>query len=121
MSLADRHCIPCKKGERPMRSEEAQRRLREVPNWTLADQGKALVRRFSFPDFASAEAFAREVGRIAEEEGHHPILCYSWGWCEVKWFTHAIDGLHENDFIMAAKTDRIWKSRFESEDACRKG
>ena len=67
-----------------------------------------LERVFQFPDFAQALAFTNRVGALAEEEGHHPALLTEWGKVTVAWWTHAIGGLHRNDFIMAAKTDQIY-------------
>jgi 4a-hydroxytetrahydrobiopterin dehydratase len=66
-----------------------------------------LAARFDFKDFVEALSFANEVGRVAEAEGHHPELCLSWGWLKVRIWTHAIDGLSENDFILAAKIDQL--------------
>jgi 4a-hydroxytetrahydrobiopterin dehydratase len=66
-----------------------------------------LEKRFEFPDFAGALAFTNKVGEIAEEEGHHPKLTTEWGSVVVTWWSHKIGGLHRNDFIMAAKTDKL--------------
>jgi 4a-hydroxytetrahydrobiopterin dehydratase len=80
-----------------------------VPDWhvTAVDGVKALRRSFTFQDFAQALAFTNKVGALAEEQGHHPALLTEWGKVTVTWWTHAIGGLHKNDFIMAAKTDRL--------------
>ena len=84
----------------------------QVSDWELVeDDGLRKLRRvFSFDDFARALAFTNKVGEIAEEEGHHPALLTEWGRTTVTWWTHKIDGLHRNDFIMAAKTDELFRS-----------
>jgi 4a-hydroxytetrahydrobiopterin dehydratase len=81
----------------------------EVPDWAVVRQDGVprLDRVFTFPDFAAALAFTRKVGALAETEGHHPALLTEWGRVTVTWWTHAIRGLHRNDFVMAAKTDRL--------------
>jgi 4a-hydroxytetrahydrobiopterin dehydratase len=73
----------------------------------LVDGGLRIERRFSFSNFAQANAFIAEVARLAETEGHHPDICFGWGWATVSWQTKKIKGLHENDFIMAAKTGQL--------------
>jgi 4a-hydroxytetrahydrobiopterin dehydratase len=80
-----------------------------IPEWELVvrDDIPRLERVFSFPDFQQALAFTQRVGELAEEEGHHPALLTEWGRVTVTWWTHKIRGLHRNDFIMAAKTDRL--------------
>ena len=78
----------------------------ELKGWnTAADHH--LTRNYLFPDFVSAMAFVNKVGALAEEQGHHPDICFGWGKAHVTWFTHKIKGLHENDFIMAAKTNQL--------------
>jgi 4a-hydroxytetrahydrobiopterin dehydratase len=69
-----------------------------------------LTRRFAFDNFAHALTFTNRVGDIAEQEGHHPALLTEWGKVTVSWWTHAIGGLHKNDFVMAAKTDEVFRS-----------
>ena len=90
-----------------MTRAEAERFLGEVPEWSLSDDGTRIERRFPFDDFAKAQAFVNEVGDLAEEEGHHPDIAFGWGYANVVFYTHKIKGLHENDFIMAAKVDRF--------------
>jgi 4a-hydroxytetrahydrobiopterin dehydratase len=84
----------------------------KVPEWQVVEQAgvKRLKRVFKFDDFAQALAFTNRVGEIAEEEGHHPVLVTEWGRVTVTWWTHKIGGLHQNDFIMAAKTDQLYES-----------
>ena len=80
---------------------------REIPEWTMVvrDGIARLQRAFSFPSFVEALAFTNAVGALAEEAGHHPAITTEWGRVTVEWWTHAIAGLHRNDFVMAAKTD----------------
>ena len=90
-----------------MGAEEAGRLVSLVSGWTLEEEAKGIRREFRFRNFAEAMQFARRVGEIAEAEGHHPDLSVGWGYCTVRFHTHAIRGLHENDFIMAAKVSRL--------------
>lgn len=106
MSLADKHCIPCRGGVPPLAGLELERLRAQLPDWQVVD-GHHLVRTFTFPDFRTALDFVNRVGAIAEEEGHHPDLLLSWGKVEVKTWTHTIDGLTESDFILAAKIDKL--------------
>lgn len=79
----------------------------QVPEWDLLDQETKLQRQFKFDNFVDAMHFAARVGELAEQEGHHPDITFGWGYCTVLFYTHKIKGLHENDFIMAAKTDLL--------------
>ena len=81
--------------------------LKEVPGWELANDGKAIKRRFKFKNFKTALAFVNKAGDIAEAEGHHPDITFGWGYAEFLLWTHAIGGLHENDFIMASKINQL--------------
>jgi 4a-hydroxytetrahydrobiopterin dehydratase len=110
MSLADQRCVPCKGGVPPLQGEELGRFTAEVPGWEVVD-GHHIVRSFAFPDFAAALEFVNQVGAVAEEEGHHPDLCLSWGRVDVKTYTHKINGLTESDFVLAAKIDRLFSQR----------
>jgi 4a-hydroxytetrahydrobiopterin dehydratase len=84
---------------------------RHVSDWGIVERDgiKRLRRVFSVDDFALALAFTKKVGELAEEEGHHPALLTEWGRTTVTWWTHKIKGLHRNDFIMAAKTDELYR------------
>jgi len=106
MSLAGKHCVPCRGGVPPVQGAELERLKAEVPGWQVVD-GHHLTKTFHFPDFRTALDFVNKAGAIAEEEGHHPDLLLSWGKVEVKTWTHKIDGLTESDFILAAKIDQI--------------
>ncbi len=107
MTLKNKTCEPCRGGVPPLTLDAAQAMLANVPAWVLNASGTRLSRRFEFTDFATAQAFAVKVGEASDTEGHHPVLSYSWGYCEVVFYTHKIGGLHENDFIMAAKVNAL--------------
>jgi 4a-hydroxytetrahydrobiopterin dehydratase len=106
-SLTTKTCIPCQGGVPPLEREAAERYLREVRGWTLDENASRIHKGFRFRNFADAQAFAVRVGELAEQEGHHPTITYGWGHVEVEIWTHKIHGLHENDFILAAKIDRL--------------
>jgi 4a-hydroxytetrahydrobiopterin dehydratase len=109
-NLADLHCTPVRKEDRPLEEAEIKKYSAEIPAWTVT-RGEAeprLERAFRFRDFAGALAFAVRIGELAEAEDHHPMLTVEWGRLTVAWWTHRIRGLHRNDFIMAAKTDRAY-------------
>ncbi|MGH8728645.1 MAG: 4a-hydroxytetrahydrobiopterin dehydratase [Burkholderiales bacterium] len=105
--LAKKTCTACRGGVPPLAAAEAERLLKDTPGWSLADDAKCIKRSFRFDDFAAAMNFARKVGALAEDEGHHPDIHFGWGYCEVTFYTHKIKGLHENDFIMAAKVNAL--------------
>ena len=107
MSLTAKSCVPCRGGVPPLGPDEAKRYLREVPGWALGGAASRIERHFSFADFAETLAFVNRVGALAEAEGHHPDICFGWGTCNVVFYTHKIKGLHENDFIMAAKVNDL--------------
>jgi len=100
-------CTPCRGGIPPLERAEAEALLVETPGWTLAYDGGRLERSFTFRNFAQALEFVNGVGRLAEEQGHHPEISFGWGHATVSWRTKKIKGLHRNDFVMAAKTDRV--------------
>ena len=104
--LTQKKCVPCRGGILPMTVEQAQDLLRAIPSWRL-EEGK-LVRDFGFKNFKEAIIFINKVGDIAEGEGHHPnIFLHSWNKVTLTLFTHKINGLHQNDFILAAKINTI--------------
>lgn len=104
-------CVPCRKGDPPLTRSEIDAYLPQVPDWSLKEHDGVprLERVFKFKDFAESLVFTNRVGELAEAEDHHPALLTEWGRVTVTWWTHAIGGLHRNDFIMAAKTDEIYK------------
>jgi len=107
-SLAEERCTPSRPEERIADAELGAWAAR-VPLWSLERGGAEprLSRRFRFADFALALAFANRIGAIADAENHHPELTVEWGRVQVRWWTHVCRGLHRNDFVMAAKTDRL--------------
>lgn len=107
--LMKKQCIPCKKGAPKLPDEQIHSLQSQVPEWTVMEQDgvKKLGRQFLFNNFAEALAFTNQVGELAETQGHHPVLVTEWGEVMVIWWTHKIGGLHQNDFIMAAKTDQL--------------
>lgn len=109
VALAEQKCSACHKDAPSVTEEEITQLKPQIPDWKMVEvEGqKRLERTFSFPDFQQALAFTNRVGEAAEAEGHHPALLTEWGKVTVTWWTHAISGLHKNDFIMAAQTDRI--------------
>lgn len=107
--LTQMKCVACRGGIPPMTRAEMEEYLPQVPDWSVITEDgiDRLERVFTFPDFVQALGFANRVGHAAEEEGHHPAILVEWGRATVRWWTHKIRGLHANDFIMAAKTDRL--------------
>ena len=108
--LANSNCEACRAGAPLVSDEELPELLREIPDWTpvVIDNVMRLERSYSFPNFVAAIGFTNQVGELAEAEDHHPALLTEWGKVTVTWWTHKIKGLHRNDFIMAAKTDRAY-------------
>ena len=100
----------CQTGVRALGAADISRRLPELDQWTV-ERGWHLVKSFSFPDFAEALAFVNRVGTIAEKLGHHPDLYLTWGAVRVDTWTHSIDGLSENDFVLAVKIDELRRER----------
>lgn len=105
MSLTTKTCTPCRGGVPPLTRLEAERLLAETPGWKLNDAAAQIERTFVFADFAGALGFVQRIAALAEQEAHHPDICFGWGYCRVALYTHKIGGLHENDFILAAKID----------------
>jgi 4a-hydroxytetrahydrobiopterin dehydratase len=105
--LAAKTCTPCRGGEPPLTGEEARRLHKEAPEWELLDDAHRIARTFRFRNFGEALAFVDKVGALAESEGHHPDISFGWGYATLSLQTKKIKGLHENDFIMASKIDRL--------------
>ena len=103
-------CVACRGGEPLISDEELQEFLPQLPDWRIVEvQGvNRLERRFKFKNFRESLTFTNQVGEIAEQEDHHPLIQTEWGKVTVNWWTHKIKGLHRNDFIMAAKTDELY-------------
>ncbi len=109
-SLLEAKCVPYRKGERTASEEQVAEYHKQVPDWEIVEREgiRRLERVFKFNDFVQALAFTNQVGHLAEAENHHPALLTEWGRVTVTWWTHAVKGLHRNDFIGAAKTDQLY-------------
>ena len=107
-ALADRKCKPCEGGVAPLTAAEAQKFLAQLsPEWALAGEARAIRREFRFRDFYRTMSFVNAIAHIANIEDHHPDLEVGYNYCRVRFTTHAIGGLSENDFVCAAKVDLI--------------
>lgn len=107
--LENRHCEACRADAPRVTPDQIEELKPGIPEWDLivVDGVKRLTRTFGFSNFEQALAFTNRVGAIAEQENHHPALLTEWGSVTVTWWTHKIQGLHVNDFIMSAKTDAL--------------
>ena len=103
-NLAEKHCVPCHGGVPRLADEEIAPLLGQLEGWE-AVEGHHLSKAYRFTNFAEALSFVNRVGAVAEAEGHHPDLSFGWGYARVTIYTHAIDGLSESDFILAARID----------------
>jgi 4a-hydroxytetrahydrobiopterin dehydratase len=106
-TLAEKTCTPCRGGIPPLARDEALRLQKQAPDWALRDDARRIERTFRFRNFREALGFVQRVGELAETEGHHPDISFGWGYASVSLTTKKIKGLHENDFIMASKIDRM--------------
>jgi len=111
-SIADQVCEACRADAPKLTETEISELSGEAPDWQVVEKaGEQRLRRlFKFKNFAQALAFTQKVGDLAEAADHHPALLTEWGKVRVDWWTHKIGGLHRNDFIMAAKTDRAYQA-----------
>ena len=105
--LIQKKCIPCEVGGPALTRIEGEALMHQVPEWHLNEEATKIEREFKFSNFKEAMTFADKVGELAEEEGHHPDLYIAWGKVRIELSTHAVKGLSENDFIMAAKIDGL--------------
>ena len=106
--LTAKKCKPCEGGVQPLTRAEAERYEKKLaPEWALSDDGKSIRRGYRFKDFYRTMAFVNAVAFVANEEDHHPDMEVGYNYCNVRFTTHAIGGLSENDFICAAKVDRL--------------
>ena len=107
--LSDKKCTSCQGGIAPLTPEQIKPFLQQLPDgWEVIDN-KKLVRTFKFKNFIKALAFVNKVGQIAEEQSHHPDISFTWGKAKIEIWTHKINGLHENDFILAAKISHAFE------------
>lgn len=109
--LAAERCVACRPDSPRLTEAEFETLAPRIPEWKIVERSDVprLERVYRFPDFAKALAFTQRIGELAETEGHHPTLTTSWGRVKVRWWTHAIGGLHRNDVIMAAKSDQVYE------------
>ena len=108
--LFDKKCKPCEGGVLPFDITEIHKYQKKVDGWDIVqnkDKIYTLEKKFIFKNFLESQNFINKVGEIAENEGHHPDIWFGWGYAKIKIFTHAIKGLAESDFILAAKIDKI--------------
>ena len=116
--LASKSCVACRGGVEQLSPEAARALLYAVPGWRLEENATRLVHRFEFRDFVEAMKFLNRVADVAEREGHHPDIAVHWNKVDLTLWTHKIGGLHENDFILAAKVNRLLE---ENRDATTAG
>ena len=108
--LLNKKCVPCEGGVIPFDISEIHKYQKKVDGWDISQDIKEkffLNKRFNFNNFKESQEFINKVGKISEDEGHHPDISFGWGYAEIKITTHAIEGLSENDFILAAKIDQL--------------
>ena len=108
--LHKKNCIPCRGGFPPFDITEIHKYLKKVDGWNVKKNKNEiyfLEKNFKFKNFLESQKFVNKVGEISEQEGHHPDILFGWGYAKISITTHAIEGLSENDFILAAKIDRI--------------
>ena len=108
--LKDKKCVPCEGGVIPFDISEIHKYQKKVDGWNISKDSKQIFflnKRFHFNNFLESQKFINKVGEISENEGHHPDISFGWGYAEIKITTHAIEGLSENDFILAAKIDQL--------------
>ena len=108
--LVKKKCVPCEGGLLPFDKSQIHKYLKKIDGWDVIKDEKNiffLEKIFRFKNFLDSQNFVNKVGEISEEEGHHPDILFGWGYAKIKITTHAIEGLSENDFILAAKIDKI--------------
>ena len=114
--LAQLHCSPIEANTPRLSEPEAHQLLAKLPGWQMPEKDGELrlEKVFEFDDFRKAVAFTNQIAQMANEEDHHPTILTEWGKVTVTWWTHKIKGLHQNDFIMAAKTEQLYGGRYGS-------
>ena len=108
--LLNKKCVPCEGGVLPFDISEIHKYQKKVDGWDIIKDDKTIFylnKKFKFKNFLESQSFINKVGEISENEGHHPDILFGWGYAEIKITTHAIEGLSENDFILAAKIDKL--------------
>ncbi len=104
--LTPKTCTPCREGAEPLKGDALAAYTDQVPDWTVIE-AHHLQKQFEFSDFQEALAFVNRVGEVAEAEGHHPWIHFTYGQATIEVWTHTVDGLTENDFVLAAKIDAL--------------
>ena len=109
-SLSSEKCVACRQNSRRVSQIEIEQLKSQIPEWNLLDDNGILklIRTFKFLNYGAGTKFTWNVAMISEDEGHHPKIILEWGYVRIDWWTHKIKGLHRNDFLMAAKTDKIF-------------
>jgi len=106
IKLVEKTCVPCKRNESSLNAQKIKELSEQTLRWEVV-HNHSLKRSFKFINFVTALSFVNQIGEEAEQQGHHPNICFTWGKVDVEIWTHAIDGLHENDFILASKIDKL--------------
>lgn len=105
--LTSIRCVGCEGGIPALNKDEVHALMPQIPEWQVSEDGKSISRDFSFKDFYHTMAFVNALAFVANQENHHPDLEVGYNYCRIKFFTHAVNGLTQNDFICAAKIDKI--------------
>ena len=108
--LSKKKCVACEGNIPAFDKDEIHKYLKKVDGWEVLEDkidGFHLIKNFKFDNFLKSQEFVNKVGEIAETEGHHPDIWFGWGYAKIKIQTHAINGLHESDFVLAAKIDKV--------------
>ena len=108
--LSEKKCIPCEGGIPSFDISEIHKYLKKVDGWDVkkdSNESYYIIKEFKFENFLLSLSFVNKIGDFAEYEGHHPDIWFGWGYAKIKIFTHAINGLHESDFVLAAKIDKL--------------
>lgn len=111
-NFRDLKCVPCKLGDLPLGQKAIQEHLEEIDEKWEVINNHQLCKSFKFKNFKEALLFTNDIGALAEHEGHHPDIMLRWGEVKVALYTHKINGLSENDFILADKIDATYSARF---------
>ncbi len=107
--LKDRKCLPCEGGVKPLTCDQAKSLLQKINGWQFFEENQEISKNFSFKGFYKTMAFVNAVAWIASQENHHPDMKVGYNYCDIVLKTHAINGLSENDFILAAKIDSLFE------------
>jgi 4a-hydroxytetrahydrobiopterin dehydratase len=105
--LAKQNCVAVKSGEVAIAEKEVKTLLGQVAGWALAHGGTAIFRKYVLPDFDSAFLLANKIAAIAQKQNHHPDISFGWGYVKIRLMTHDVNGLHKNDFIVAARINEL--------------